>query len=155
MGNPLSPILTVDGVMFLKIDHSVGKGGSNRQDDVRTIQLLLNIIHLDPRSEFQMPALLAMDGICGPKTLAAILAYQNYKMNSAMFLVAADGLVTATHHMFLAGKGPRLFGHSTLQALNFDFMMALPRTNLALLNAYAFEPFFSTVILPLQKAGVI
>ena len=143
----------MDGMVFLKIEHSVGKGGRNRYADVQLIQFLLNVIHLDPGSSFRMPAVLVIDGICGQRTLSAILAYQQNKIREFP-LAAADGVVTATRHALFTN--PRSFGYSTIMSLNWDYMLALPRTNLA----YAFmgqaaEPLLSTVIVPLQKAGVL
>jgi peptidoglycan hydrolase-like protein with peptidoglycan-binding domain len=50
---------------------SVGRGGANRADDTRLVQRLLN----DARAATNA-ALLAVDGIVGPKTTAAIEEYQ-------------------------------------------------------------------------------
>lgn len=99
-----------------------------------------------------MPSLLWMDGVCGPKTLSAILGYQQNKKNGQFPLAVVDGLVTATHHAVFVD--PRHFGFSTIYNLNWDYMMAVPRTNLALMGAIVVEPLFSTVILPLQQAGI-
>ena len=149
MVNPLSGL---DSLIFMKIDHSVGKGGSNRRDDVQRIQFMLNVIHLDPGNDFRMASLLAMDGICGPMTLAAILAYQTYKQDKEFPLLVVDGLVSATHAFLMTASGA---GFSTLYNLNMDYMMGAPRANFMALGMYVAEPFFSDVILPLQKAGVI
>lgn len=151
MVNPLSAF---DGLVFLKISHSVGKGGSNRHDDVQLIQFMLNVIHLDPGNSFRLPSLLSMDGICGARTLSAILAYQEHKKSGEFPLLAADGVVTATHHAVF--MDPHHFGFSTIYNLNWDYLMAVPRTDFRLLVAgFVFEPLLSTVILPLQKAGVL
>jgi hypothetical protein len=60
-----------------QITGSVGRGGQNRREDVMTVQRLINAklpVGLAP---------LAVDGICGPKTIAAIQEYQrrNLHMN--------------------------------------------------------------------------
>ena len=118
------------------------------------IQFMLNVAHLDLQNSFRMPSLLLMDGICGTKTLSAILAYQEHKKKwgGQWPLFAADGLVTAHKASFMDAHH---FGFSTLYNLNWDFMMALPRVNLALaMGGYFAEPLLSTVILPLQEAGV-
>lgn len=144
----------MSGMIFLRIQHSVGKGGSNRYADVQQIQFLLNVIHLDPGNTFRMPAVLAMDGICGHWTLSGILAYQQEKQSGMFPLAVVDGLVSATHHAIFTN--PRSFGYSTILNLNWDYFQALPRTNLA--NAFVgqvFEPLLSTVIVPLQKAGLL
>jgi hypothetical protein len=57
----------------IAISASVGQGGRNHIADVRTIQDALN--NASPVSGRPMPPL-AVDGIVGPKTLAAINAYQ-------------------------------------------------------------------------------
>src|SRR5512135_15761 len=54
------------------ITGSVGKGGANLTDDVKVIQRLLN----DNMSKPDSAPLLDVDGIMGPKTQAAIEAFQ-------------------------------------------------------------------------------
>ncbi len=147
-------IITVNGGIFLPIQHSVGRGGRNHPDDVRMVQFLLNVVHLDPGSEFRMARLLAMDGLSGPKTESGIVAYQMFKLTQGQFpSYAVDGRVNATPAMMWAGR--QGFGFSTLFNLNYDFMMAMPRVNYAMFQGFALEPFFSEVILPLQKMGVL
>ena len=151
MANPFS---AVDASMFW-IKHSVGKGGSNRHDDVQMIQLMLNVAHVDPQNSFRMPSLLLMDGICGSRTLGAILAYQEHKMKwgGQWPLFAADGLVNAHKAVFMDAHH---FGYSTLYNLNWDFVTGLSRVNFGMLmGGYFAEPLFSTVVLPLQKAGAL
>jgi hypothetical protein len=60
------------------ISQSVGKGGINIRQDVVTVQQLLKNAGLNPG---------AADGICGPKTIAAILQYQR------QFLPSPDGRI--------------------------------------------------------------
>jgi peptidoglycan hydrolase-like protein with peptidoglycan-binding domain len=55
----------------MPIKASVGQGGANKAADVTYIQLLLN----DARGRLNLP-LLAVDGIAGPKTIAAIRQFQ-------------------------------------------------------------------------------
>ena len=154
-----NPAAGFDATMFW-IEHSVGKGGSNRPADVQMIQFMLNVVHLDPQNSFRMPSILRWDGICGPMTLGAILAYQEHKMKvgGPWPLYVVDGLVTAHKASFMApsGGGYR-FGYSTLFNLHWDFLEGLPRVDqtLALMGGYYAEPLYSTVILPLQKAGVL
>jgi len=71
------------GEVILNVDHSVGKFGRNRRADVQLVQLLLNSVidttkHTGPISNPPLPAPepLKLDGICGPKTIAAILWVQ-------------------------------------------------------------------------------
>jgi len=59
--------------MARNITASVGSGGTNRFDDVETIQELLNAV---PADEGGPNPLLDVDGICGPKTTAAIRHFQ-------------------------------------------------------------------------------
>jgi len=148
-----NPFTGFNGLIFIKIDHSVGKGGSNRYSDVQMIQFLLNAAHLDIANDFRMPALLALDGICGPKTLSAILDYQTLKKTSMFPLFMVDGLVSATNQAGFVGR--HSLGFSTLYNLNWDFMQATQHPDFAFMGAYmSAEPLYSTVILPLRKAGV-
>lgn len=59
--------------MRIDISASVGRGGVNRTNDVRTIQAALN--RLPPASGGPISPL-AVDGICGPKTIDAIQKFQ-------------------------------------------------------------------------------
>ena len=53
------------------ITGSVGSGGTNRHEAVKSIQLLLN----DWRTSVQLPKI-AVDGIVGPETIGAISEFQ-------------------------------------------------------------------------------
>ncbi|MBV8226806.1 MAG: peptidoglycan-binding protein [Verrucomicrobia bacterium] len=57
------------------IASSVGKGGANRRDDTRAIQGLLGDLQIATGT---IP--LAIDGIVGPKTIAAIVAFQQQNL---------------------------------------------------------------------------
>jgi len=151
MGNPFAAL---DRTMTW-IEHSVGKGGSNRPEDVQRMQFGLNVAHLDPHNSFRMDSVLRMDGICGPKTSAAILAYQQHKMNGggSLPIFVADGLITAHRAAFLED---RHFGFSTLYVLNLDVLEGIRRINFIELAQGSFaEPLLSKVILPLRKMGVL
>lgn len=64
--------------MANSISASVGKQGVNRRSDVSTVQKLLKERGADPGP---------IDGICGPKTIAAIIGFQKG------FLPRPDGLI--------------------------------------------------------------
>jgi peptidoglycan hydrolase-like protein with peptidoglycan-binding domain len=66
------------------IQKSVGEGGINRPQDVGVVQTLLN---LTSERKGTPKERLAVDGIVGPKTIAAIREYQ------AKFCKVADGLI--------------------------------------------------------------
>jgi len=89
------------------IGKSVGQGGFNVQDDVRKIQRLLNLVSVGDGGPI-IP--LKEDGIIGPKTLAAIKAFQ---------------LRQSTGHDVRVDPGG-----ATLQRLN-----SIPKTALAVKNA--------------------
>ena len=65
--------------MRIDISASVGRGGVNRPNDVRTIQAALN--RLPPASGGPIRPL-AVDGICGPKTIDAIQKFPSCKFSS-------------------------------------------------------------------------
>lgn len=67
--------------MAKTINGSVGKGGMNRPADVVMIQYLLNCV---PRSQGGPSEELALDGICGPRTNAAILSFQKKLAGSGL-----------------------------------------------------------------------
>jgi hypothetical protein len=56
---------------MLMITASVGQGGANRPHEVRAVQLLLN----DWREQNRLPPI-RVDGLVGPETIRAILAFQ-------------------------------------------------------------------------------
>jgi hypothetical protein len=118
------------------------------------IQLMLNVGHLDPRNSFRMESVLLMDGIYGPKTLAAILSCEQHRMNGGgqWPLIATDDLVTADRTSFMNNGR---FGFSTLWCLQNEFSSGPTRVNFADVAAgYFYEPLPRKVILPLRKAGV-
>ena len=62
------------------VSYPVGPRGSNRRDDVQLVQHAINIIHnaymlYDDNGRLIM-ADLKRDGICGPRTIEGIAAYQ-------------------------------------------------------------------------------
>lgn len=75
-------------VSGIAITGSVGQGGRNHPDDVRTIQDALN--NVTPANHRPVPPL-ATDGKIGPKTLAAIHAYQRRKLGWSDGRVDPDG----------------------------------------------------------------
>ena len=90
----------------------------------------------------------------GPKTEAGITAYQNFKRDQGQYpSYAVDGRVDATPAMMWADQ--QHFGFSTLFNLNLDYAFAMPRVNWANFQGLAMEPFYSDIILPLQKMGVL
>lgn len=62
------------------IKRSVGLGGGNLPDDVRLVQKLLNAVPI-PRGG--PTPLLAIDGLCGPKTCGAIRGFQTRNLGAA------------------------------------------------------------------------
>ena len=120
-----------DDVLLL-IDHSVGKNGSNRHDDVQLIQLLLNIANqrngIGNEFYHSMRSPLAIDGRCGAETQAAIRQYQKSYNRQPGFsagykMMNEDGVITATSEMLLWGSGGYRF--TTMHALNTDFQLFL------------------------------
>ena len=103
----VAPLPTKGSALYFVIDHSVGKGGRNLLPDVQLIQIHLNKVMDDREIKIRAyPEIwtgqelkdaegvpiqrLKVDGLCGPKTLAAILAFQQ-----KFAALAKDGLVSA------------------------------------------------------------
>lgn len=61
--------------MAYTISNPVGAGGANRKNDVSTVQFLLNCV---PPGQGGANPELVKDGICGPKTTAAIQCFQKH-----------------------------------------------------------------------------
>jgi hypothetical protein len=76
------------GQIFYNVDHSVGKFGRNRFTDVQLVQWLLNLVIGDivtngnALSSDPVPEPLNVDGICGSKTKATILWFQQAQLGS-------------------------------------------------------------------------
>src|SRR5215510_2823866 len=84
--------------LALMIDHSVGKKGRNRHDDVQVVQFLLNSANHQGVSFFEgaMKSDLVVDGICGPLTLDAIASYQKtINKGAGVKDMVEDGTVNA------------------------------------------------------------
>jgi peptidoglycan hydrolase-like protein with peptidoglycan-binding domain len=74
--------------MSKKIQGSVGVGGRNLRPDVVTVQYLLNCVPAGKGGPFPE---LAVDGLVGPKTVAAIRKYQTTAFGHADGRVDAGG----------------------------------------------------------------
>jgi len=107
-----------DVEIIYNVDHSVGKFGRNRTADVQLVQILLNaLIETIPRvgpishNPDPAPERLRPDGICGPKTKAAILWFQKSRTG------AQDGTINSVEPVGRYGK-PGHYGTYTLWMLN-------------------------------------
>ncbi|MBM3761318.1 MAG: hypothetical protein FJW36_13855 [Acidobacteria bacterium] len=74
--------------MAKALNGSVGKGARNQFEDVVVVQYLLNCV---PAKKGGPEAELVLDGLCGPKTNAAISQYQSTNLGFADGRVDAGG----------------------------------------------------------------
>jgi len=95
------------GEVILNVDHSVGRFGRNRMLDVQLVQFLLTLLieietakRTGPLSD-PVPEPLKADGICGPKTIGAILWFQ--KLRNSRHYLAEDATV---NHVEVIHYGP-------------------------------------------------
>jgi peptidoglycan hydrolase-like protein with peptidoglycan-binding domain len=88
----LNRITNGKGIKMAIIQASVGRGGVNRPEDVRMVQELLNK-HTRPPMQ-----LLQVDGMAGPKTIAAIEAFQRHNLS----MIHPDGRVDPDGRTLLA-----------------------------------------------------
>jgi hypothetical protein len=122
------------GEVILNVDHSVGRFGRNRMVDVQLVQFLLNrlidtITHVGPISDPPLPApeALKTDGICGPKTIAAILWYQKSN-NSSGSTLAEDATVNNVEVIHYGPfPGGKLYTLWAIQSY-LEIRNALPRS---------------------------
>lgn len=82
-GAKLPPWEQGGSIMDSSIQASVGRGAVNDRKDVLIVQRLLNRIGVDAGPE---------DGLCGPRTIAAITDFQDRFMASPNGLIEVDGL---------------------------------------------------------------
>ena len=91
------------GDVIFNVDHSVGRFGRNLFGDVQLVQFLLNraFENIYPSLQYLTPGIetLVIDGICGSKTRAAILAYQKF-LNAQMLKIPEDATVNSADDMF-------------------------------------------------------
>jgi hypothetical protein len=115
-----------DVEIIYNVDHSVGKFGRNRMTDVQLVQVLLNaliettarvgplsgdLLHPEPAPEPLRP-----DGICGPKTKAAILWFQKSTID------ALDETINSVESVARYGK-PGHYRVYTLWMLNMNLAL--------------------------------
>jgi hypothetical protein len=113
---------------FLFIDHSVGRRGRNKRDDVYLIQFMLNEIgRADGRLKGENcyrspdPVNLKFNGLCGTETISEILAFQRACNKEKGFaFVAEDSRVDSTRKA-ISGD----FKFTTLYVLNSEFFFSL------------------------------
>lgn len=119
---------------------SVGRGGKNLRDDVRTVQLLLNMHHA------QVPGPLVADGFCGTATIALIEQFQQGVIGGK----DAAGLVTPD-------SGSTVHG-STLRALRSSMPPGFIEEKLEgiLIHAAAASTarFFAPMLAAMQSASI-
>jgi peptidoglycan hydrolase-like protein with peptidoglycan-binding domain len=97
---------------------SVGRGGVNGAGDARLVQHLLN----DSRGRLNQ-VLLAVDGVAGPKTIAAIELYQRTNALVSDGRVDRNGATIkhlVTGHLTAVSRGVVSFGVPAPQIPKFD-----------------------------------
>lgn len=119
---------------------SVGRGGKNLRDDVRTVQLLLNMHHA------QVTGPLVADGVCGTATIALIEQFQQGVIGGK----DATGLVTP--------DGGNAAHGSTLRALRSSMPPGFTAEKLEgiLIHAAAADTarFFAPMLAAMQSASM-
>ena len=86
-----------------RINGSVGSGGTNQSEDVKTVQQLLNIINDADGGSATRP--LEVDGSCGDNTISAIRRFQAKQEFSGTGLIKTNSSVL---HMLLNKSGKEL-----------------------------------------------
>lgn len=113
-------------MLSTSILRSVGVGGVNRPEDVRTIQSLLNLIPAVLGGPFPQ---LIVDGLCGPKTNGSIYGFQRKHFGPA----GADGRVDPGQQTLqkiielLNGLGPNPPGTTQFSGFNAQQTATLQR----------------------------
>ncbi len=116
---------------------SVGRGGNNDRDDVRTVQLLLNL------NAPQAVGPMVPDGVCGAGTIAAISLYQHGVIGGK----DPVGVVT-----------PMAGGGTTLHALQAGMVLGFTAEKLQGLYIHAggntVANFFAPLVAGMARAGI-
>lgn len=111
-------------VLYL-VDATVGRGGTNRRDDVFLVQFFLNALwgklaDKDAGTFGGTGPAPAIDGVCGPATIRAIELYQKWLWLEPTRGSVADGLVEPVPPQavnFQTARGHRY----TIAGLNINF----------------------------------
>jgi len=128
VGSCIETSTLVGGAGPIAISSSVGQGGRNIPADIKTIQEALNQVTVKGEAGGPMP-FLAVDGIKGPKTQAAILNFQEVQVTS----IRADGLVEPTKQTIL--RLNEIVAPISKFDLNAKLATSLPLVRAALTNA--------------------
>jgi peptidoglycan hydrolase-like protein with peptidoglycan-binding domain len=139
--------------MAVKILLSVGKGGINRRDDVVLVQNLLNCFVM----RLMIP-MLRVDGQAGPRTIAAITAFQT----NILRLRAPDGRVDPNGRTFIAlagGAGQTLLATAPLRAAvggapRVIYSSTVPSAS-RLVSGYAIKVIEKALVMSGMSAAVI
>jgi peptidoglycan hydrolase-like protein with peptidoglycan-binding domain len=108
------------------LEFTVGPGCSNRQDDVQLVQHVINTLSATLnliKSDGSAVGYLKRDGIFGPKTRAAIEAYQKLRKASGK-LIKPDGMVSPSSATGWTADGNAQF---TIVYLNRDHLQIYGR----------------------------
>ena len=136
----------------LLIDHSVGVKGRNRRDDVQLIQFLLNSANKNGVSPFaqKLSEDLKMDGICGPKTIAAIRLYQKTINEFSHDTLVEDGTINASEKRSFSRGGHIL--NTAIGHLNFYFRSIFEHQ---IRKAWGNQPLTDAILEPLVKMHLL
>jgi len=105
--------------VFYGIDQAVGKCCPNKRDDVALVQFLLRSV-LEDGKEYKVPPgpPLVIDGICGPRTIEYINAWQEQesRLSEGIMKPVQDGQVSPA--LTRSGIGSRSHARYSIVGLN-------------------------------------
>jgi len=130
-GDMAKVIETMDSTM-LTVEMGVGAGRANNRDDVTLVQYLLNLYFQHP-NQARVRQLggtaasrkLVVDGIIGPRTNAAILAFQNAICATDNARVICDGRVDKLRNEQVVVKGSDMQLYTIFELNNYAYALYL------------------------------
>jgi hypothetical protein len=103
-------------IVFYNVVHAVGKNCPNQLNDVKLVQMLLQLFY--SRSGFQPPSgFMTIDGICGPVTKRWITTFQSDIRKQGLSVLVDSRVDRARNHQMTASISSTIYTIAWLNVL--------------------------------------